>query len=146
MTGIKRLIRPITTLAVAGTLAGCGASLPPATATSQVQQAGAPIADKCPSDKGVSVKPCAVDLTPKKTSTSVTVKGPKGSTFTVKDPGCTSRGVATVSGSGNTYLISAGTKLGQCVVTFVDYGQGSKRIGAAKAIILNNTVKRKHKH
>jgi hypothetical protein len=143
MTGVERFLLPISILVVAGALVGCGTSLP--SATSQAQPAGAPIADKCLSDKGVSVKPCSVELTAKKPSASVTAKGPKGGAFSVNDPGCTTRGVATVSGSGNAYTISAGTKQGQCIATFVDYGQGSKRIGAAKLIILNHQEK-KHKH
>jgi hypothetical protein len=145
MTGIKRFVQPIVILAAAGALAGCAAASLPS-ATSQVQPAGVPIADKCTSDNGISVKPCAVQLTAKKTSTTVTTKGPKGGTFSVKDPACTTRGVATVSGSGDTYTISAGTKHGQCIATFVDYDSGGKRLGAAKLIIVNQTRKQKHTH
>jgi hypothetical protein len=92
------------------------------------------------------VKPCSIELSAKKPSASVTTKGPQGGTFTVKDPGCETRGIATISGSGNTYTVTIGTKGGLCVATFVDDNQAGKRIGAAKLIIVYETKKKKHKH
>jgi hypothetical protein len=115
--------------------------------TSQMKPPAGPIAEtKCPSEKGVSVKPCAVKLTAAKPAVTVKTKGPKGGTFTVMDPGCTTRMVATITGSENTYKVAAGSLgRGQCVATFVDYNSESKRLGAAKVIIVNDVDKKKHK-
>jgi hypothetical protein len=148
MTGIKRLLVPIAILLVAGTLTACGSSVSIPSATTPLQASDDLTAAKkgsCPPDKGVSVKPCAVELTAKKSTVTVTTKGPSGGTFTVKDTGCATRLVATVSGSGDSYSISAGTKQGECVVTFVDYSSGNKRLGAAKVIVINS-IPKKHKH
>jgi hypothetical protein len=108
-----------------------------------MQPAGTAVSHaKCPSDKGVSVKPCAVKLTAGKPARTVTTKGPKGGTFTLNDTGCTTRLIATIKGSANTYKVTAGAHgKGQCVATFIDYNSGSKRLGAAKLIIVNGVDK-----
>jgi len=148
----ERCVREaVATLALLGTLAGCGgaATLPSmrsstlVPATSQMGPAAAPVSDaKCPSDKGVSVKPCVIKLTAGKPARTVTTKGPKGGTFTVNDTGCTTRLIATIKGSANTYKVTAGAHgKGQCVATFVDYNSASKRLGAAKLIIVNGVDK-----
>ncbi len=148
MTFMINLRGALATLAVAGTLAGCGGAATPSLTPSNVllsssrnlQPAGL-IADKrrrCPSEKGVSVKPCAIKLTVAKPSKKVTTKGPDGGTFTVSDAGCTSRQIATIAGSGNRYTITAGSHgKGQCVATFIDYNSSGKRLGAAKVIVVN---------
>jgi hypothetical protein len=140
-TGTRYIRGPIATLTLAGTIAGCSTSLP--SATSQMQPAGAPVSDaKCPSEKGVSVKPCAVKLTAGKPARTVTTKGHKGGTFTVSDTGCTTRLIATIKGSANTYKVTAGAHgKGQCVATFIDYNSANKRLGAAKLIIVNDVDK-----
>lgn len=138
----------IATLAFVGALVGCGrVAMAPSTpsnsllpAASQMQPSGAPVPGVvCPRQKGITAKPCVVRLTAKKATVTVTTGGPKGGKFTVRDTGCTTRLIATVKGKDNTYEVKAGSHgRGQCVVNFVDYGAGSKRLGTAKVIILNN--------
>ncbi len=151
MTGVKHIYARLVTLVVVGTLVGCGgvatapsnALLP---AISKVQWVGAPIAStKCPSDKGVSVKPCAVKLTAGEPDVKVTTNGPKGGAFTINDTGCATRLVATIKGKRDIYTVKAGANdRGQCVATFIDYTSTGKRLGAAKLIIVNK-VDRLHK-
>jgi glycerate-2-kinase len=105
-----------------------------------MQPARAPIADgKCPSEKGVSAKPCLVKLSGGTPEVTVKTTGPKGGKFTVHDSECTARLIATIKGKRGTYKVKAGTHgRGQCVATFVDYSSKRKRLGAAKVIILND--------
>jgi hypothetical protein len=151
MTGVKLMRGPIAMLAFAGTLAGCGGvATTPSNAllpVTQMRPAGAPVGDfGCPSDKGVSVKPCAVRLTAAKTEVTVTTKGPVGGTFTISAMGCKTRMIAKVKASAGAYKISAGTRgKGQCVATFIDYDSAKKRLGAAKVIIVNSVEKKRHK-
>jgi len=148
MTSMRHVRARVATVALVGTLAGCGgvATIPSSAlspAMSQMQLAGAPIADaKCPSFKGVSVKPCAVKLTAGKPEVKVTTKGPKGGAFTLSDTGCVTRLIATIKGKHGTYTVKAGAHgRGQCVATFIDYSSAGKRFGAAKVIIVNNVDK-----
>jgi hypothetical protein len=150
MTGVKHARGSIATLAFVATLAGCGgAASAPFTASNALasagsqMQLGALVSDtKCPSDKGVSVNPCAVTLTAAKRAVTATTKGPKGGTFTVDDKGCQARLIATIKRLGHTYHIGAGAHgKGQCVATFVDYSPAKKRLGAAKLIIVNDVDK-----
>ena len=149
MTSMRHVRARVATVALVGTLAGCGgvATIPSSAlspAMSQMQLAGAPIADeKCPIDKGVSLKPCAVKLMAARPDVVVTTKGPAGGKFTVSDTGCETRMIATIKGSANAYKITAGTHgKGECVATFIDYDSAHKRLGAAKEIIVNGVDKR----
>ncbi|HEY1883108.1 MAG TPA: hypothetical protein VGG51_08710 [Candidatus Cybelea sp.] len=142
---MKDIRGAIASLAVAGTLVGCGggAATAPSNAllpASQMRPERAPVIDqRCPSEKGVSAKPCVVKLSAGTPEVTVTTAGPKGGKFTFHDSKCTSRLIATIKGKRGSYKVKAGTHgRGQCVATFVDYSAAGKRLGAAKVIILNN--------
>jgi hypothetical protein len=129
-------------LTVSALLAGCGGS--GATPVSNSGTAVAPQTqlvdasmNKCSSDNGVSVKPCRVTLTVSDPEQTVTTKGPKNGTFTLKDMRCTKKDVAEVAGSGNTYTVTVGTATGMCIAKFVDRDSNSKKIGTAKLSITN---------
>lgn len=126
-------------------LAGCsgspGSQLPSGTSPVQVQGNAVPILEmskKCSASHGVSVHPCSVKLSLKSPTATVTTKGPKSGSFTVSDTKCTDNGVATVSGSGNTYLVTAGANKGTCTAKFMDKKANGERIGTAKLSITNN--------
>jgi hypothetical protein len=132
MAGFTRFIASVATLAIAGMLAGCSGALPTAS-SQQAQTAGAPIAQrmKCPPDNGVSVRPCAVRLTASETSATVKTRGPKGGTFSVRDNHCTTKNIVTVTGSGNSWTITAGASTGHCTVNFIDRDFNGKKLGIA---------------
>jgi hypothetical protein len=134
----------------AAILAGCaGAGYPPQQAsngllTSHFQPLGDRFdAEKCKSDHGVSVKPCSVQLDPDHKKAVVTTKGPKGGKFTYKDKQCTSWEIAEVEGSGNAYVVTAGTFQGKCFVTFTEKKGARNAIGTATLSVVNYT-KRDH--
>ena len=138
-------VRSLAALAVAGMLAGCagGTSAPqtssnalPFTA-SQMRVAGAPIDFACKVDNGVSVKPCSIHLSGSNPQQTVTTKGPKGGKFTFNDKTCSQKGIATISGSGNTYSAFWGNKSGSCVTVFTDKTKTGKTIGTAALTITN---------
>ncbi len=144
MTATQSLFRPLTGLAVAGLLAGCAAagSAPPTPSSmplgvSRMQSLARPIEPaKCKKDHGVSVTPCSVSLSASEPTATVTTKGPKGSVFTYNDKKCSAEGVATVSGSGDSYLVSWGDESGSCTVVFTDKISG-KKVGTAKLSVTN---------
>lgn len=142
------LLRSLATLAAAGMLAGCagGASAPPTSSNalpfmaSHVQPAGASI-DVTPArcrDHGVSVKPCSIHLSGSNPEESVTTKGPTGGTFTYNDKTCAEDGIATISGSGNSFQAVWGNKSGSCATVFTDKDKAGKTLGKAKLKITNN--------
>jgi hypothetical protein len=145
MDSIKSSVRPLAALAVAGMLAGCagGASAPqtPSNAlpftTSQMRVAAAPIGFACKIDHGVSVKPCSINLSSSNPEQTVTTKGPSRGTFTYNDKTCAQNGIATISGSGNTYIAVWGNKSGSCIAVFKDKSKAGKTIGKAALSITN---------
>jgi hypothetical protein len=136
MTGSHSTLRALAAFAVAGLLAGCaGAGSAPPTSSS------APLGvfrAACKVDHGVSVKPCSLSLSWSETKATVTTSGPKGGVFSFNDKKCAAEDVATVSGSGNSYVVTWGTKSGSCSVVFTDKASG-KTIGTAK-LSIKNTV------
>ncbi len=148
MNSAKSSLRSLAALAVAGMLAGCagGASAPPTASNalpfmaSHVQATAASmdvIPTKCRSDHGVSVKPCSIHLSGSNPVESVTTKGPAGGTFTFNDKACVNGGIATISGSGDTYRATWGNKSGSCTTVFTDKDKTGKKIGTAKLSITN---------
>jgi hypothetical protein len=146
MESTKSSVRSLATLAVAGMLAGCagGASAPqtssnalPFTAPQMRVAGGAPIDFACKIDHRVSVKPCSINLSFSNPEQTVTTKGPSRGTFTFSDKTCAQSGIATISGSGNTYVAVWGYKSGSCVVVFKDKTKAGKTIGKAALSITN---------
>ncbi|MGC2404913.1 MAG: hypothetical protein WA431_00695 [Candidatus Cybelea sp.] len=147
MNSARLSLRSLPALAIAGMLAGCagGASAPPTSSNAlpfmaQVQPAGASIdviPMTCKSDHGVSVKPCSIHLSGSNPVESVTTKGPTGRKFTFNDKVCAKDGIATISGSGNTYQAVWGNKSGSCTTLFTDKAKTGKTIGTAKLSVTN---------
>ena len=133
---------PIVALAV---LAACsGGGTPPVgssnlTSSAQIAPASA-IMDmsKCKSDNDVSVHPCSVKLSVTNPTANVTAKGPAKGTFKVNDMKCETNLIATVTGSGKDYVVTAGTASGKCTAKFEDKDENGKRIGTATLSIQNN--------
>jgi hypothetical protein len=92
---------------------------------------------KCKIDNGVSVKPCSIHLSASKPTQTVTTKGPKGGKFSYNDTKCKQQGIATISGSGDSYLVIWGNKSGSCTAVFTDKDSSGKTIGTAKLSITN---------
>jgi hypothetical protein len=136
-------LRSFAALAVAGMLAGCaGSASAPQTSSnalpfvaSQMQPAGAPMI--CKIDHGVSVKPCSIHLSAANPTQTVTTKGPKGGKFSFNDTKCKQQGIATISGSRNSYLAVWGNKSGSCTAVFTDKNSSGKTIGTANLSITN---------
>jgi len=139
----KLSLRSLAALAVAGMLAGCagGASAPQTSSNalpfvaSQMQPTDAPMT--CKIDNGVSVKPCSIHLSASNPTQTVTTKGPKGGKFSYNDTKCKQQGIATISGSGNSYLAIWGNKSGSCIAVFTDKDSSGRTIGTAKLSITN---------
>ncbi|MGC9993237.1 MAG: hypothetical protein ABSD52_12690 [Candidatus Cybelea sp.] len=143
MTGSQSLLGPLAAIAVAGLLAGCAGavSAPPtsssAPAASQMQSLATPIQPaKCAVDHGVSVNPCSLSLSWSKPKATVKTSGPKGSGFSFSDKTCSAEGIATVAGSGGSYVVTWGTKSGSCSVVFTAKVSG-KTVGTAKLSVRN---------
>jgi hypothetical protein len=146
MDSIKSSVRPLAALAVAGILAGCagGASAPqsssnalPFTTPPMRVTGGAPIDFACKIDHRVSVTPCSINLSISNPEQTVTTKGPSRGTFTYNDKTCAQEGIATISGSGNTYVAVWGNKSGSCIAVFKDKTKAGKTIGRAALSITN---------
>lgn len=142
----KAAFTTIGILGLAGLLAGCSGGMSPSQGTNVTPSTlsqSRPLVNaiefgaKCKSDNGVSVKPCSVKLTVTSPTATVTTKGPSGGTFTFKDKKCTKKDVATVEGSDNTYVVTAGTNSGSCDVVFTDKDTNGKKIGKATLSITN---------
>lgn len=134
MTRTPSLIGSLGALAAAGLLAGCaGAGSAPPTSSSVIADAA-----QCKVDHGVSVNPCSVSLGWSDPKATVKTSGPKGGTFSFNDKACSTEGIATVTGSGDTYVVDWGSKSGTCSVVFSDK-VGGKTVGTAK-LSVKNTV------
>lgn len=144
MTSTQSLLRPLAAFAVAGLLAGCaGAGSAPSTSSSaplsvsQMQPLTNPIEPAiCKKDHGVSVTPCSLNLSVSMPRATVKTTGPKGGVFTFNDKTCSTKHIATVTGSGGKYIATWGTKSGACSVVFTDKVKG-KTIGTATLSIQN---------
>ncbi len=139
----KLLLGSFGALAIAGLLAGCAGSTSPQASnalpsTTLQTQSGIHSDGKCGHNHGVSVRPCKVTLTTSNPTATVTAKGPSGGTFTVRDARCTTRGIASVSGGGSTYLVTAGLNSGSCEAKFIDKDTKGHKIGIAQLSISNH--------
>jgi hypothetical protein len=143
VNSIKLSLRSFAALVVAGMLAGCagGASAPQTSSNglpfvaSQMLATGAPMV--CTINHGVSIKPCSIHLSLSHPTQKVTTMGPKGGKFSFNDTKCKQMGIATISGSGNTYTAVWGNKSGSCIAVFTDKNSSNKIIGTAKLSITN---------
>jgi hypothetical protein len=140
MKSLESAIRRTAAVAVAALLAACAG--PGASPTTGGMSSTLPSSQifnpdhKCKSQNGVKVTPCHVRLTASQPYQKITVKSPSGSTVTVDDKRCTKRGIATVTGSGSTWSVTAGGKRGACIAIFTAKGNGKQ--GRASLYIANN--------
>jgi hypothetical protein len=125
--------------AVAATalLAGCGGSQ-----QSQMTAPGLPQANNavhsaiamdkesgCPPHKGaVRVTPCTVDLSPSNPGpVGLSLKTPHGSKGSVREHDvCGTKGIATITGSGDSWSVTAGSNPGVCLANFAYFNNGHK--------------------
>ena len=125
--------------AVAATamLTGCRGSQPQMTpqGLSQLDSASHSrvVSDKkdemCPPHKGaVRVTPCAVDLSSSNPGPiTLRLKTPHGSKGLVKEHDvCGTKGIATISRSGDTWSVTAGSNPGTCLANFAYFNNGHK--------------------
>ena len=83
------------------------------------------------------MNPCSINLSLSNPDENVTTKGPKGGTFSFNDTTCVKDGIATISGSGNSYNADWGSKSGSCTAVFTDKNSKGAKIGSAKLHITN---------
>jgi hypothetical protein len=109
--------------------------------TARSQPAGATLApDSCAVDKGVSLHPCKVLLDNTDPEATITAKGPTGGKFSYNDKRCTKNSIAILSGSGHTYMVTAGGNAGTCTALFTDKNHSGGTIGTAKLYITNKGI------
>jgi hypothetical protein len=127
-------------------LAGCGGSQPQMTPQGFTQGNGSAASHSlvpavtCPPTKGgVSVTPCRVQLNASNPGPiALTVSTPSGSKGTIKEHDlCGALGIATISGSGDSWSVTAGSTAGRCRVSFAYFNNGMK-VGWARAVITNS--------
>lgn len=128
-------------------LAACGGSQSQMTPLGLSQSNGsaashsfADAKQSCPPSKGgVSVAPCRVQLTASNPGpVALTVSTPNGSKGTIKEHDlCGALGIAIVSGSGNSWSVTAGSNAGTCRVSFA-YRNNGMKVGWARAVITNS--------
>lgn len=142
MIALGTLLRSVTTVAILAALAACsGAGAPPAssgtsTGASSLGHFAGP--DSCRKHDGVGVKPCMVTLTTTNPTQVVTVTSPNGSTVTVRDAHCAKKDIATVSGAGSAWDVTAGTTAKSCIAMFIAKDAKGHNIGRATLYITNN--------
>jgi hypothetical protein len=117
-------------------LAGCGGSQPQMTPQGFTQANDAvrsPIsADKdktCPPSKGaVRVTPCNVALSVSNPGpVALKLKTPHGSKGSIREHDvCGAMGIATISGSGDNWSVTAGSTPGTCLANFAYFNNGHK--------------------
>lgn len=120
----------------AALLAGCGGAqsqITPQGATQFNGVAHSPgaAAEKggCPPHKGaVRVTPCTVDLSSSNPGPiTLSVRTPHGSKGSLKEHDvCGTKGIATISGSGDTWTVTAGPNAGTCLANFAYFNNGHK--------------------
>ena len=127
-------------IALAAVLAACGgpqtALTPPGTpGTAQVKTA----AQTCITKGGVTATPCSIQLDASNPGpVSVSVATPHGSKGVIKEHDlCGDLGIATISGSGDSWTVTAGSSAGKCRATFAYFNNGQK-VGYARIVITNS--------
>ena len=134
----------ITLTAAAALFAGCGgpqSSFAPQ-AMSQSNAAVMPAdvmdPDRCLSHGDVHATPCRVQLTVSNPVIDVTVRTPKGSKGSVveHDTCGGATGIASISGSDNSWQVTAGATKGTCKARF-NYFNNAKKIGWVRIKIQN---------
>lgn len=135
----------VAAVAATAMLAGCSGSQPQLTPQGFSQTSKAAVTHSsivpnasCPSKGGVSVTPCRVLLNASNPGpVALTVKTPNGSKSKLKEHDlCGALGIATISGSGDSWTVTAGSNTGTCRATFAYFNNGNK-VGWARAIIDN---------
>ncbi|MFY9664991.1 MAG: hypothetical protein WAL67_14500 [Candidatus Cybelea sp.] len=130
-------------------LAGCGGSQPQMTPLgfTQTNSVAAghssmdPDSRPCPPQKGaVRVTPCRVHLTASKPGpVTLSLKTPHGSKGTVREHDvCEAQGIATITGSGDTWTVTAGPNHGKCLANFA-YSNNGHKVQYGRAFIRNRT-------
>lgn len=130
-------------------LAGCGGSQPQMTPLGFTQTnsvaAGQSLMDPdsrpCPPQKGaVRVTPCRVHLKPSNPGpVTLTLKTPHGSKGSVREHDvCAAQGIATITGSGDTWTVTAGPNHGKCLANFA-YSNNGHKVQYGRAFIRNKT-------
>lgn len=146
--GATRLVRyAVAMIATSSFLTGCSGSQPFTTTPGLPQSSnavhsilGTDMQAKCPVQKGaVRVTPCKVRLSPSNPGPiTLTLKTPHGSKGSIKQHGgCGAKGIATISGSGHSWTVTAGSNPGTCRATFVYFNNGH-RVQFARAFITNS--------
>ncbi|HYL27232.1 MAG TPA: hypothetical protein VEW74_05310 [Candidatus Nitrosotalea sp.] len=135
----------VTAAAAAAALAACAGSQPGvnptfSTQTSQAQNVRTPIGDDtCRSQGGVRATPCRVQLTTSNPGPiAVTLRTPHGAKGSlVEHDNCGgAAGIAVITGSGNSWSVTAGAKSGSCKARFNYFNNGQK-VGWARIKIQN---------
>lgn len=141
-------VRPLTgivTLAVAAALlAGCGSAqsgFAPQSVTqssSAVTHASVIEPDSCKNSGGVRATPCRVQLTASNPVIDVSVKTPNGAKGTVveHDSCGGASGIASITGSDNSWVVTAGAVKGHCKARF-NYFNNNQKVGWARIKIQN---------
>lgn len=143
------LTRPVVSVAAlvaAGLLAGCSGSpsLPASPGTTQLTSSfthsGVVSPDACKSNGGVRATPCRVVLSASNSTVAVSLRTPQGSKGSVVEhDNCGgASGIATISGSYQTWTVTAGSMAGSCKARF-NYFNNNQLVGWAK-IKIQNTI------
>lgn len=130
-------------------IAGCGGSQPQMTPLgfTQTNSVAAghssidPDSRPCPPQKGaVRVTPCRVHLKPSNPGpVTLTLKTPHGSKGTVREHDvCEAQGIATITGSGDKWTVTAGPNHGKCLANFA-YSNNGHKVQYGRAFIRNKT-------
>lgn len=148
MSTLNFLSRPlfagIAVLSATAMLGGCAGSQSGATPQTSTQiplQARSPIMpDKnCTSQGHIKVTPCSVTLTVSMPTATVTTKTQKHDTVSEMDNCGGPTGIATVTqGTGNTWIVTAGSTTGSCTATFTATNKHGKVKGSADLSITNS--------
>jgi hypothetical protein len=137
MNPTKSALQALAILAAAGTLAACASAPQPSSGALPATMQPAVLPMVCKSDHGVSVRPCAISLSPSNPQESVTTKAPTGDVFSFNDATCKKRHIATIAGSGRSFRATWGTSSGSCTAVFTAKTKGGKTIGTAALHISN---------
>jgi hypothetical protein len=138
----RSLLPAIALLGSALVLGGCGSAqnginsaLPASNAASSTVQP-----DKCKYQGGVRATPCRVQLSASNPGPiTVTLRTPHGSKGSVveHDSCGGASGVATISGSGTTWYVTAGATSGACKARF-NYFNNAQKVGWVRITIQNS--------
>jgi hypothetical protein len=128
-------------------LAGCGGAQQQMPALGVAQSSAAShsvivpdkFGDKCaPQHGAVRVTPCLVTLSSSNPGpVTLTVKTPNGSKGELREHDvCGSKGIATITGSGDTWTVTAGSTAGECLANF-KYSNNEHKIQWGRSRIIN---------